>query len=230
MVIVPKSGTIDLNMGTSTSFRSEPSLFGQTRSALLAQFFGHPEQHFYLRQLARVVGAGHGALQRELKNLTGLGLIVRASQGNQVLYRANPKSPIFAEMTRLVAKTLGIHDTLRAALVRLAPEIQMAFVYGSVARHTERAHSDVDLMVVGDAEFGEVVAALSGAQKALGREINPTVYPMAEFQSNLAAGNHFLLTVMEGKKLFVLGAENELAKLAEKRMGRPTRKQSARNR
>jgi predicted nucleotidyltransferase len=197
---------------------------------LLALFFGHPEQHFYLRQLARVVGAGHGALQRELKNLTGLGLIVRTTQGNQVLFRANPKSPVFAEMKRLVAKTVGVHDTLRSALAPLGTQIQIAFVFGSVARHAEKASSDVDLMVLGDAEFGEVVAALSEAQKALGREINPTVFPVAEFRSKLAAGNHFLRSVMEGKKLFVLGAENELAKLAEKRMGRPTRKQSARNR
>lgn len=217
-------------MGTKKLFRSKPALFGQTRSALLALFFGHPEQHFYLTQLSRVVGAGHGALQRELKNLTALGLIARTTQGNLVLYRANSKSPVFREMKRLITKTLGVHDALRSALAPLGSQIELAFVYGSVARQAEKAHSDVDLMVVGDAEFGDVVAALSGAQKALGREINPTVYPMAEFQSKLAAGNHFLLSLMEGKKLFVLGTENELAKLAEKRLGGPTRKQSARNR
>src|ERR1017187_6093273 len=205
-------------MGTKHSLPSGTGLFGQTRSALLALFFGHPEQHFYLRQLARVVGAGHGALQRELKNLTGLGLIVRTTQGNQVLFRANPKSQIFAEMKRLVAKTVGVHDTLRSALAPLGTQIQIAFVFGSVARHAEKASSDVDLMVLGDAEFGEVVAALNEAQKALGREINPTVFPVAEFRSKLAAGNHFLRSVMEGKKLFVLGAENELAKLGEERL------------
>lgn len=217
-------------MGTSKSVWSEPSLFGQTRSALLRLFFGHPEQSFYLRQLARVVGAGHGALQRELKNLTDLGLIARTVQGNQVLFRANPKSPVFGEMKRLIAKTLGVHDTLRTALAPLGSQIQIVFVYGSVASLTERINSDVDVMVIGDAEFGEVVGALTSAQKTLGREVNPTVYPVPEFRAKLAAGNHFLRSVMAGKKLFVLGSENELAELVEERLAGSTRNQSGRNR
>ncbi len=98
----------------------------------------------------------------------------------------------------------------------MASEIQIAFVYGSVARRQERANSDVDLMVLGNAPFGEVVSALGPAQKALGREINPTVFSVSEFRSKLAAGNHFLRSVMKEKKLFVLGTENELAKLASK--------------
>lgn len=217
-------------MGTDEPSRSVRSLFGQTRSALLALFFGHPEQQFYLRQLARVVGAGHGALQRELKNLTDLGLIVRTTQGNQVLYRASTKSPVFGEMKRLITKTLGIHDTLRSALAPRGTQIQIAVVFGLVARQSELANSDVDLMVLGDAEFGEVVTLLRGAHKTLGREVNPTVFPVAEFRSKLAAGDHFLRSVMEGKKLFVLGTENELAKLAESRLAGPAPDQSARNR
>src|SRR5438132_423499 len=150
------------------------SLFGHTRSALLAMLYGHADQSFYLRQLVRAVGAGHGALQRELKHLTEMGLIVRTVQGNQVLYRANSQSPIFSEIKSLISKTVGTHDVIRLALASLGAEIQIAFVYGSVARQKERADSDVDLMVLGDAPFSEVVSALSPAQKALGREINPT--------------------------------------------------------
>src|SRR5271166_1356742 len=138
-----------------------PNLFGRTRSALLAMLYGHADQSFYLRQLVRAVGAGHGALQRELKHLTEMGLIVRTVQGNQVLYRANSRSPIFAEVKSLISKTVGIHDVIRSALASLGAEIQIAFVYGSVARQKERADSDVDLMVLGDAPFGDVVSALS---------------------------------------------------------------------
>jgi uncharacterized protein len=141
-------------------------LFGQTRSALLAMLYGHADQSFYLRQLVRAVGAGHGALQRELKHLTEMGLIVRTVQGNQVLYRANSLSPIFAEIKSLISKTVGIHDVLRSALASLGAEIQIAFVYGSVARQKERADSDVDLMVLGDAPFSDVVSAESGSESA----------------------------------------------------------------
>jgi len=179
-------------------------------------FYGHTEQSFYLRQLVRAIGAGHGALQRELKHLTDLGVIVRKVQGNQVLFQANSQSPIFSEMKSLVTKTVGIHDTIHSALAPLGAEIQIAFVYGSVARQQEQPTSDVDLMVVGSASFGDVVSALGPAQKLLGREINPSVFPVSEFRSKLRAGNHFLRSVMREKRLFVLGNENELAKLATK--------------
>ncbi|MGB6404796.1 MAG: nucleotidyltransferase domain-containing protein, partial [Candidatus Sulfotelmatobacter sp.] len=133
-----------------------------------------------------------------------------------VLYRANSQSPIFSEIKSLISKTVGIHDVVLSALASLGADIQIAFVYGSVARQKERADSDVDLMVLGDAPFSDVVSALSPAQRALGREINPTVFPVFEFRSKLAAGNHFLRSVMKEKRLFVLGTENELAKLASK--------------
>jgi predicted nucleotidyltransferase len=194
------------------------SLFGHTRSALLALLYGHADQSFYVRQLVRAVGAGHGALQRELKYLTEMGLVLRRTQGNQVLYQANSQSPIFSEIKGLITKTVGIHDVIRSALVSLGPEIQIAFVYGSVARQKERANSDVDLMVLGDASFSEVVSALGPAQKALGREINPTLFPVSEFRSKLTGGDHFLRSVMKEKRLFVLGTENELTKLASKQL------------
>jgi predicted nucleotidyltransferase len=192
------------------------SLFGRTRSALLALLFGNPDESFYLRQLARTVNAGNGAVQRELKQLTDLGLILRSHRGNQVVFQANRRSPIFREIKSLIAKTVGVRDVLRSALAPLAGEVAVAFVYGSVARQSERANSDVDLMVLGSPSFTQVVSALGPAQKALGREINPTVFPVSEFQSKLAAKNHFLRSVMADKKLFVVGSDDDLAKLAAK--------------
>jgi predicted nucleotidyltransferase len=214
-------------MSTETNRKfARISLFGHTRSALLAMLYGHAGQSFHMRQLVRAVGAGHGALQRELKHLTDMGLIVRRAQGNQVLYQANSQSPIFSEIRSLITKTVGTHDVLRSALVSLGSEIQIAFVYGSVASQKERAGSDVDLMVLGNVAFSEVVSALSPAQRVLGSEINPTVFPVSEFRSKLAAGNHFLRSVMKEKKLFVLGTENELAKLASKQLAGSARNES----
>jgi uncharacterized protein len=206
-------------MGTEPvgTFASK-GLFGHTRSTLLAMLYGHSDQSFYLRQLVRAIGAGHGALQRELRHLTDMRLVVRRTQGNQVLYQANSQSPIFSEIKSLISKTVGVHDVIRSALATLASEIQIAFVYGSVARHQERANSDVDLMVLGNAPFSEVVSALGPAQRALGREINPTVFAPDEFRLKLASGNHFLRSVMKENRLFVLGTENELAKLASKQL------------
>jgi len=211
-------------MGSTASATSE-SLFGYTRSAVLSMLYGHADRVFYLRQLVRAVGAGHGAVQRELKRLTDMGLIVRRSQGNQVLFQANAQSPIFPEIKSLITKTVGIHGVIRSSLASLGTEIRIAFIYGSVARQQERANSDIDLMVLGNAPFGEVVSALGPAQRELGREINPTVFAVDEFRSKLASGNHFLRSVMREKKLFVLGTENELAKLGSKQLASSAHKQ-----
>ena len=210
----PNLGTIVLIMSSHRSDNPDVGLFGHTRNSLLALFYGRADQSFYLRQVIRAIGGGYGAVQRELKNLTDLGLVVRRTQGNQVLYQANSESPLFPEIKSLMAKTIGVHDVIRTALAGLSSKIQIAFVYGSVARQQERANSDVDLMVVGDARFSDVVSALSPAQKALGREINPTVYPSSEFRSKLSSGNHFLQAVMKEKKVFVIGNEHELTELA----------------
>jgi len=133
-----------------------------------------------------------------------------------VLYRANARSPVFRELKSLIAKTVGVHDTLRYALATLGSKVVAAFVYGSVARNEEQANSDVDVMILGDASFSDVVAALSPAQKALGREVNPSVFSTTEFRSKVAAGNHFLKKVLSEKKLFVIGTQDELAKLTAK--------------
>src|ERR1700678_1461142 len=167
---VPVKGTIVPIMGTTADNSvAGKGLFGRTRAAVLAELYGHADQSFYVRQLARAVSGGHGALQRELQRLTEMGIILRRTQGNQVLYHANSQSPIFSEIKGLITKTVGIHDVILSALVSLEPEIQIAFVYGSVARQKERTNSDLDLMVLGDASFSEVVSALGPAQKALDR-------------------------------------------------------------
>jgi predicted nucleotidyltransferase len=189
-------------------------LFGQTRRAVLGYLYSQPEKPFYLRELARHAGTGLGAVQREVVQLAEVGILSRSVRGNQVFYQANRNSPIFQELKSIISKTAGTHDILREALFPLRERIRVAFVYGSVARHEERTDSDIDLMVVGDVPFTEIVAAITPAQERLGREINPTVYPVAEFQSKLKAKNHFLKSVLRQRKLFILGDENELAGLA----------------
>ena len=193
-------------------------LFGRTRGALLALLYGRADQSFYTRQIAREVDASVGAVQRELENLSKVGLIVRKSVGSQVFYQANRNAPIFREMQALVNKTVGIFSILRAALQPLSKRIGLAFVYGSVAREKETAQSDVDLMVIGKATLDEVLTRLSPVEKTIGRPINPTVYSVAEFKSKIASRNHFLNAVVKGQKVFLVGDDDELGKVGGVRL------------
>jgi predicted nucleotidyltransferase len=227
---VPKTGTIVPIMGTDMNpDKVSQGLFGQTRTAILSLLYGHADESFYLRQLVRETGAGHGAIQREVKQLSDAGLIVRKTVGRQIFYQANRKSPVFAEVRGLLLKTSGVHDVLREALAPLKNRIKIAFIYGSIATQKDRSDSDIDLMIVGDAGLEEIVPRLSNAEKRLRREINPAVYPPDEFRSKAGSGNHFLNSVLRSRKLFILGNEDDLRELSTKQMAGQASKQPGRN-
>ena len=185
-------------------------LFGQTRGRILAYLFGKPEEASFIRQIAREVGTSVGAVQRELTNLSKLQLIERSVDGKQVYYRANKSHRIFAELHSLVAKTSGIYYRLRSALEPIASEISFAFVYGSMASGEENSESDIDLMVIGEVTLDEILMRLTPAERSLGRPINPAVFSLAEFRSKLKGRNHFLKSVLRGKKVMLIGDEDEL--------------------
>lgn len=180
-------------------------LLGQTRSAVLGALFLHPDSSLHVRELARLTGASPGSLHRDLRAMAELGLLVRQEVGRQVHYRANVDSPIFTELSGLLRKTAGVVDVLRDALAPVADKIERAFIYGSIARGTEHAHSDVDVMIVGDVDFGEAIVALAPAQDKLRREINPTLFTKREFEAKRKQRDSFVAQVWKGPKLWLIG-------------------------
>jgi predicted nucleotidyltransferase len=189
------------------------TLFSKAQRALLALFFVRPAQSFYLREVVRKTGIGQGAAQRELARWTQAGLLTRTKRGNQVHYQANPASPVFPELQALAVKSVGVADVLRDALAELAEKITVAFIHGSIARHSETSASDVDLVVVGAVSFGDVVAAIQPAQNTIGREVNPSVYTTREFRNKLRARQHFVTSLMDAPKVFLVGSEREFQRL-----------------
>jgi uncharacterized protein len=151
-------------------------------------------------------------------HLVHAGVVTRRKIGNQVHYQANAASAIFFELKSLMIKTSGVSEPLRQALAPMADRIPLAFIYGSLAKGTETAKSDVDVMIVGEVTFSEVVGALGAAQEQLRREINPSVYPSREFVAKLSAGNHFLTALADEAKLFLLGDQDVFTRLVTKRM------------
>jgi predicted nucleotidyltransferase len=178
---------------------------------VLGWLLGHADEAFYLRELVRHTGGAVGAVQRELEQLTAAGLVLRDVRGKQVYFQANQEAAIFPELQGLFAKTAGLVDIVREALMPLAGRIQAAFVLGSAARGELHASSDIDLMVVGEASFGDVVASVRDAEERLGRDVNPTVFSIDEFREKVQAKHHFLMTVLEEPKMFVIGGDDELS-------------------
>ena len=165
-----------------------------------------------MREILRRSGMPMGSVQNELRRLLRLGLLTSRKDGNRVCYEANKSHPLHGEIRGLVLKTSGLADVLRDALAD--DRIELAFVFGSVARGEEKAESDIDLMVIGDVGLRKITGLLSGVAERLGREINPHAFSRQEFLKRRKSREHFLANVMKAPKLFIIGSEDELAAMA----------------
>lgn len=189
-------------------------LFGTYRQRALTQLLLNPDSSYHVRELARLTGTTPGTLHKELTRLAEAGLLLRETQGNQVRYRANRDCPVFAELAGLFRKTSGAVSVLASALDALSPAPTLALIFGSLARGEENIRSDVDLLIVGGCAFGSTVKALHPAQQQLQREINPVIYSAAEFKRRVASQDAFVNNILASPKLFVIGTEHDLGKLA----------------
>ncbi len=207
---------------TATGGKNSPAyvLFGKTRRSVLGLLFGHPDDSFYLRQVARTVGIASGTVQRDLQPLVHAGIIIRVRQGNQVYFQANRGCPVFVELRGLVVKTVTVGEVFRAALTPLRRKILLAFIYGSFARGAQQRGSDMDLLIVGDVRFGRG----GGRARPRAAQTRPRSEPdgllRREFRTRLSAGQQFLMSVLKGPKIFLIGGERELAGLAAQRVAR----------
>ena len=186
--------------------RVADALFSKVQQRVLAVLFGNHSRSFYANELIALAGSGSGAVQRELTQLAAAGLVTVTRIGNQKHYQANAAAPVFEELRGLVLKTSGLIDVLRSALAPLAGQVQLAFVFGSVAKATDTVTSDIDLLIVSDTlAYGELFAALEPATNRLQRTVNPTLYSRSEIDSRLRAGNSFLKRVLAQPKLWLIG-------------------------
>ena len=186
------------------------------RRSVLGLLFLRPDESFHGREVARRTGLPSGTVTRELRRLAEVGLLERESRGNQVVYRANRRSPVFEEVASILRKTSGLADELARALAPLARDIRLAFVFGSMAAGSQQEGSDIDVIIIGDADFGAVVDAIYPLQKPLGREINAKVFAVSEWNAKVKAKSAFTTDVLRKAKVFLLGDEDELAELGRK--------------
>lgn len=184
-------------------------LTSSTRARLLSILLTHPSQEYYLRELHRRSGQSLRAVQHELARLERLGLVLTQRRGREKFYRANDKHPLFMDLKRIIYKTTGLGAVLQSVL-HGAKGIETAFVYGSVAKGGERATSDVDLMVVGNPNSGQLHRALAEAENSLGREISLTVMSPEEWRERRRSRDGFVTELLKSKKIVLVGDEQAL--------------------
>jgi predicted nucleotidyltransferase len=189
--------------GVSTDLSS--ALFGKTRRGVLGLLYARPDEAFYLRQITREVGAGQGAVQRELQRLADAGILLREARGRETYYRANRTCPIFAELHGLALKTVGLADVLRAALLPFQDHVRLALVYGSQAAGTATAGSDVDLLIVGSPDEVALHTAIAQTEARLGRSVNYTLLSAQEFATRRRERGGFVSRILAGPTILLRG-------------------------
>ena len=191
------------------------ALFPKVRRNVLGAMLLHPQKRWYLSQLARFIQAAPSHVHRELALLADAGILIREEEGRQTYYHVNRRCPFVPELTGLLKKLLGAPSVLAAMLRAFGSKVRCAFIYGSVARGSEVAESDVDLLIVGDVSLEDLLPGLKQAERALGRPVNPTVYPSGELARKYKAGHHFIRSVLKDPaKTFVVGTARDLEAIA----------------
>ena len=194
---------------TGTPTRLADALFTTTQQRVLALLFGQPHRSFFTSELIGLTGSGSGAVQRELLRLASSRLVNVTSIGTQKHYQANPACPVYHELIGIVRKTVALVEPIRQALKPFADRIVLAMLYGSVVQGTDTADSDIDLLVTADDMMLEdLYTVLAPVESSLDRKISPMLYTVSEFTARRSAKNPFLMRVLAGEYLVLIGDED----------------------
>ena len=186
-------------------------LSSRVRADILQLLFTEEHLEFHVRAIERKSSVTYNSIRQELKKLSALDLIISRRDGNRLYYSANNTHPLYPVLLELVAKTVGFRTILKQVLIH--PQIQLAVIFGSLARGEEVAESDLDLMIIGEIGLRELSALLSGQEEQTGREINPHIYSKKEFRERRATADHLISKILTGEKIFIIGTEDELREL-----------------
>lgn len=187
------------------------ALFSRVQLRILSLLFGQPDRAYQVTEAINLAGSGRGAVQRELERLTKAGILNRTLYRNHKLYQANRQSPVFEELRSLILKTVGLVEPLRDSLKAFRSKIDVAFVYGSIAKGADTANSDIDLLIIGDdLAYGDIFNALQKAEKTLHRPVSPNLMTRQEWRQRTSDKNPFIRKILQQPRLFIFGDDNEL--------------------
>jgi predicted nucleotidyltransferase len=188
----------------------------RARAGILATLFSENHSRLHLREIVRKSELSLGTIQKELKNLESMGLILPERDGNRLNYQADQTHPLYAVIKELIRLTTGVYGTLREAIGH--DDVMFAYVFGSVAANQEKTQSDIDLIVIGALSLRNLAKRLTGLTEKLGREINPHCFTCEEYFNRCKKKDHFITSVIQTKRQVIIGDEDELTRMEKEWM------------
>ena len=177
------------------------ALFGKTKKAVIGILFSKPESPVHLRELARLAHVSAPMMSHELNTLVAAGIVTSRKDGNRLSFQANKSCPIFEELRGISRKTAGVVDVIRNALA--GQDIDVTFIFGSVAKGKEGSESDIDLMVIGDIDSFELNGLIAPLEDELRRPIHLSHYGRDEWQT--VCKDRIVSKITQGLKIMVIG-------------------------
>ncbi|WP_321507479.1 nucleotidyltransferase domain-containing protein [uncultured Methanoregula sp.] len=181
----------------------EALISSKTRVKLLTLFLLNPGSEFYIREIVRTTGDNINAVRRELANLESFGLITGQKKGNLQYYTVSTGHFLYADLQKIVLKTEGIAGLIKEALSE--EKITCMFIYGSYAKGTAGAKSDIDLFIVGDVDEDRIIPVIHSCEQAAGREINYTLMTLSELKMRKKNRDPFVKNVLSEAKILIRG-------------------------
>lgn len=191
------------------------NIISKNKADLLGLFFTNPERSFYIQEVGRILNKKPGTFQRTLNNLISEGILTDVYKGNLRLIKVNKDYPLYDELRKIIFKTVGLLGSIRRILQEIG-DIRIAFIYGSYAKSRENALSDVDLLLIGDPDEGNLIKKLDSLEEKLKREINYKLYKLSDLKKEVEEKEPFILRILKDKKIMLIGDKSDLQKIYSK--------------
>lgn len=192
----------------------------EARIVLLNQFLMHPGEEFYLRQLSNQFKLSPRAVSLELNNLEKIELLKKRISGKQHYYSVNTLHPLFNDLQNIFIKTIGIKDIILRKIEPFQSTIDYAFIYGSIAKGIANSQSDVDVMIIGEVSAKKLSGSFLEVGRILNREVNFSVFPQEEWIERIKQNDHFITSVFNEPRIFILGNPDEFERMGKIRLAK----------
>jgi predicted nucleotidyltransferase len=176
------------------------SLKSKISQKVLGYFFLNPQEQLYINEISQKLKLDKRNLVKKLKEFENEGLLKKSLKGNLKLYSANTSYPLYNEYKGIIFVTCGVESSLRKIMAGIGG-VSEAYIYGSYARNTMDAHSDIDVLAIGSHSALALQRGLTALQKTIGREINAVNMGVAEFNRKKAGKDSFVTGILGAEKI-----------------------------
>ncbi len=188
----------------------EDIIISRVRVKVLTLFLTHPGTIFHVRDIVRKIGEEINAVRRELSHMEKVGIVSKEQRANRLFYTMRKDYPLYHELLEIIGKSSGLGWDIIKQKAKLG-KVKFAMLSGRYLRGIQkRSPNDIDLLVVGSVVLAEISQLVKTEEARRSTEINYTVMTEEEFTFRKRRRDPFVLSILEGSRVMIIGDEEDL--------------------